>query len=505
MNGLVLRDYLRSGIGENPMQFAENYYLHYPKIAPLMWPPLFHVTLGVFLLPGWPAGPASLVLVALVGAWLAWRLHVIVRILAGPLAAWLAVALLVTTPLVQAMSSVVMLDLTIAAASLEAAYWLARYAKSGLRRDAVLFGVFAAAACLTKGNGVAVVLMPLIFILLTGRFDLFRRSGLYISAAIVLVFAAPILAISARLDAAIGDFGPVSASLVGERIRFFSGQLWTQLSPLLVVLSATSIAMWIRRRGAGNGASGPAYAQALAALAGASVAFHLLSPHLISLPRYLTMAMAPVIGIAMIAVTSLASRLPMIARPAVRAPAVGAVVLVAAVLLRPSLQVRIPLGFHDVAGTLMAQGGLASQRVLIVSDEVGEGAFVTEVAMLGLEPAPMVIRGSKLLASDDWGGGNFQLRYGSPTDLLRDLEQFHVDYVVLDLSKNARLRPYFPQVEVLATTEPARFRLMHRHPADPASGPVREVSLYRITSPAAGPPKRLEVNLAYSLGRSLTR
>src|SRR6476659_9278811 len=91
MNGLVVRDYLRTGVGENPMTFAENYYLHYPKIAPLMWPPLFHVALGVFLLPGWPAGSAALVLEALVTAWLAWRLHHMVRLLAGSLAGWLAV------------------------------------------------------------------------------------------------------------------------------------------------------------------------------------------------------------------------------------------------------------------------------------------------------------------------------------------------------------------------------------------------------------------------------
>jgi hypothetical protein len=505
MNGMVLRDYLRHAAGDNPMQFAESYYLHYPKIAPFMWPPLFHVALGLFLLPGWPPGAASLVFEALVTAWLAWRLHHMVRLLAGPLAGWLAVILLVTTPIVQAMSGVVMLDLAIAATSLEAVYWLARYAESDRRRDAVLFGVFAAAACLTKGNGVAVVLVPPFFMMLTGRYDLLRKSGLYIAAAIVLVFAAPILAISARLDAAIGDFGPLTAALLADRVRFFSAELWTQLSPILVVLSLTSIAMWFRRRGEGSLAGGPAFHQALAALAAASITFHVLSPHLLSLPRYLTMVMAPVIGIAMVAVTSLASRAPLVARPAVRGFAVAGVVVVAVFLMRPALHRGVPLGFRDVAGALASTNHLASERILIVSDEIGEGAFVTEIAVLGLDPKPMVVRGSKLLASDDWGGHHFALRYETAAALLTDLEQLHVGYVLLDQSRGARQLAYFPQVESLGAAEPGRFQLVRANQVNADAGPSRPLSLYRITSPSAGPAKPMEINLAYSLGRSISR
>jgi len=40
LNALVLRDYLTNSFGTNPVSFASNYYLHYPKIAPLVWPPL---------------------------------------------------------------------------------------------------------------------------------------------------------------------------------------------------------------------------------------------------------------------------------------------------------------------------------------------------------------------------------------------------------------------------------------------------------------------------------
>ena len=64
MNALLLRDYLTHALGQNPLAFAEAYYLSYPKIAPLMWPPFFHGALGLFLLPGWAAHPAALCFLA---------------------------------------------------------------------------------------------------------------------------------------------------------------------------------------------------------------------------------------------------------------------------------------------------------------------------------------------------------------------------------------------------------------------------------------------------------
>ena len=50
-----------------------------------------------------------------------------------------------------------------------AAWWLARYAEKLETRHAVWFGCFTAAACLTKGNGLSVVLMPIFS-------DIWRKS-----------------------------------------------------------------------------------------------------------------------------------------------------------------------------------------------------------------------------------------------------------------------------------------------------------------------------------------
>jgi hypothetical protein len=504
MNGLVIRDYLTTALGQNPVTFAENYYLNYPKIAPLMWPPLFHVTLGLLLLLGGPPAVTALLLVAATAAWLVWRIYGLVRERAGPVAGVLAAALTITTPLVAALSGAVMLDVAIAAMALEAAYWLARYAQSSARRHAILFGVFTAGACLTKGNGVAVVLMPVAFIAITRRFDLLRKSGLYIAAAIVLVFAVPLLAVSARFDAAIGDFGPVTVALVIERCQFYGGNLWRQLGPAILALSCIGMVVAVDRGLRRRERQSLPLPEVLTSLVIAGVGFHLLSPHQVSVGRYLMMTIGPLIALAFFAAWAIADRLRLPSgRTIARIVTVSAVIL-ATTAMRPAPRTGVTLGYRQAIGHLAARGELAGHRLLVVSDEVGEGAFVTEAAALGLSPAPTMVRGSKLLSLDTWMGTDPRLRYASPAALLDDLEAMQIAYVLIDFSDGARKLPYFSQLETLARTEPVRFAPELSLTAG-ATGPRRSLSLYKVTSAATGPAKPIQIDLTSTLGRTVSR
>src|SRR5271154_3145026 len=42
VTGLMVRDYIASGMHGNPLTFANNYYQHYPKIGLGIWPPFFY-------------------------------------------------------------------------------------------------------------------------------------------------------------------------------------------------------------------------------------------------------------------------------------------------------------------------------------------------------------------------------------------------------------------------------------------------------------------------------
>jgi hypothetical protein len=398
-------------------------------------------------------------------------------------------------------SSVVMLDVVLAAMAIEAAYWLARFMRSGSSADAAFYGLFTAAACLTKGNGVALVLMAPIAILVTGRIDLLRRRGLYIAAAIVLIAALPLLLISVRLEAAIGDFSTPTWTAAASRLKYYSGHLWMDIGPLALLLALTGAAATLIA-GWRNARANLPVPQAFIALTLAAAVFHLFNPHTVSTSRYMIMAIAPIIGLACAGALMLARAVG--ARPAVSA-AMVALLAVSVVSARTLPETRQPLGYRAIVSQLARAGELTDRRVLVVSDEVGEGAAVTEAAVMNLHPAPMIVRGSKLLAVDDWMGGNFHLAYASPSALMADLEALHIDYILVDCSTRSAQLPYYEQVRALTKAAPGHLERVWTPLQNPSTGPVRQLELYRVKVQPPGPSKSLQVNLIYSLGRTLER
>ena len=183
MNGLVIRDYLYEA-GRAPAircSTPVSTLTTTPKIAPLMWPPLYHVLLGLALLPGRHR------LTRRRSAW--WRSSRrgrrggsrLLSPVAGPPLAAVGALLFLLTPIVAQVTSTVMVDVVVAALAIESAHWLKSSSFDGSRRHAVAFGAFAAATCSAKGNGVAVVLMPLAVMAAANRFDLIRQRGLHIA------------------------------------------------------------------------------------------------------------------------------------------------------------------------------------------------------------------------------------------------------------------------------------------------------------------------------------
>ena len=499
MNGLVLRDYLKDGLGQNPITFAEQYYVSYPKIAVGMWPPLFHTVLGLFMLGSWPPQVAALVLLALVNTWAAWRLYRIVTIFDTRLVGVLMAATFVVASANMGLTTAVMLDLPVAAVMLEATYRLAVFFVTGSRRHAAIFGVFAALCCLTKGNGLAIVLVPVIVIALTRRYDILRQPGLYIAAAIVVVLAAPFVAIGLRLDAAIGDFGWLSPSDALSRAGFYSSYLWTQLGAPVMVLSSIALIAGAGRPTIASPTLVSTVKIALAALALAALAFHILIPHMSIASRYVSMAVAPLLGL-LPAGAEAASR--MIRKRNLRRPAQLALVATAAVVAfvsAPTATKRVPIGARETVDFLETQGGLSDLSVLVISDEPGEGAMVSEVAQRHPVPAATVMRGTKLVATDDWAGHHFKTLYASAGDLLRRLEDLHVAYLVMDYSPGAKAIPFWGQVDELITENPDHVEQVY------STTTVRRLVTYRLKYRSPGPRQRLEVPLKYSLGKVLSK
>jgi hypothetical protein len=498
MNALLVRDYVREGLYQNPIQFAEAYYLHYPKIAPGMWPPLFAVSTGLVMLLGWSPQTTMMILLAAVNAWAGWRLYRFILSFGSPVGAAVLAGTMCLIPAVLDLTTVVMVDLLILALALEATYWLARFFSTGENRHAILFGTFATLCCLAKGNGLALALMPPLLVIFTRRFDRLSQPGLYIAAAMVIVFAGPPMLFSFRLDSAIGDFTPLTLRIVMQRGLFYLGHLPRQLGWFVTSLSLIGFVAAVRQGTRSQLSAAAVNAAALAALVVAGLMFHVLSPHQVSAYRYIAMVFPPLLGLAALAIDAAVRHVR--TESTRRSLQITLVLAVPITILAvtPAFAARLPLGAGATVDFIERSHGLPNSITLIISDEAGEGAMVTEAARRHPVPRATVIRGTKLVATDDWNGHNFHLLYDSPSALLQALEDLHVNFLVMDYSARGAAVPFSPQVRKLVDTHADRLERVFE-----ADGERRFVT-YRLKYQSPGPPKALTIPLPYSMGRILS-
>jgi len=460
--------------------------------------------LGLFLLPGWPPHQAALVFLAAAGTLTAYRLSRFARLYSSrPVAISLA-ALFLLSPIIVDLSTAVMVDLVLIGLALEATWWLARYYVSGETRHVLLFGLFATCCCLTKGNGVAITLLPVLLVLATGRARLLRAGGLYAAAAMVALVAGPFAYISYRLCDSMGDFTGTGATHTFSRLLYFGMFLFHELTPVPFALALLGAAAAVCRAWTWPPALRTIAPAALVALAAAGILFHTVLPLEYYSGRYVAIAVAPLFALVPLGIAVL---IDVAGYPALDRRATTAVLLVAilsVVLMRPAVTARRPLGFAQIVETL-GTAGLAGQRLLVISDEMGEGAMVTETAIRQPRPVPTIVRGSKLLADSDWMDNNLQTLFGSPAETLAQMEDLHVDLLVFDRSPESQELPYWSHVQEVIDQAGDRLVPMLATRPDAVSGPSRPIAVYRVTHHSPGPPAKLRLNLRYSIGKILEK
>jgi hypothetical protein len=206
------------------------------------------------------------------------------------------------------------------------------------------------------------------------------------------------------------------------------------------------------------------------------------------------LAVAPILGLAALGVMAL-TRIMMrrYARWSVQLTTFALITLTQ-VIGHSTIAAQPPLGYRSAFKFIDASAGLANRRVLVVSDEFGEGAAVAEAAVVGRHPRPMILRGSKVLATGDWMGNGFALRHQSPKELLLDLEAMQVDYVLLDESSKARGLPYWQETSAAMTLLADHTELVSAERVDTKAGPLRPVNVYRLKVKAPGAPQTIELS-----------
>jgi hypothetical protein len=176
----------------------------------------------------------------------------------------------------------------------------------------------------------------------------------------------------------------------------------------------------------------------------------------------------------------------------------AALIVVATLAARPAVRIVKPLGYRSVVAAMAAAGELPGRRVLIVGDEIGEGAFVAEAAISRLSTPPTIVRGSKFLASDTWNGHNFRMTYSSPDELYKDLHAYGIEYVVVDQSEQSLRLAYFNQVRALTVD-----RLEPVRPDVSNGSAVRPIAVFRVPlDPSAGPALPLQIRPTFGRAKS---
>ncbi|MBN9121390.1 MAG: glycosyltransferase family 39 protein [Planctomycetes bacterium] len=508
VTGLMVHDYLVGRDWSAPKRFAENYYLHYPKVGLGHWPPVFYVVQA-----GWAAAFGAtacslLLLMACTGAALA---TVLFRVICAHLNATRAAAMtavFVLLPAVGTLGSMVMTEMLVALLSFAAALAFARYMGTESSNRwwwSLAFGVLASLAILTKGTGLLLALVPPLGLLLAGRPALFRRASLWLSAVVVATLCAPFYLYTLKMQQNGMQHESFELSFVPAAAQFYGAGLVSVSTGIVFLLALIGLVDRVVLPARRNARPEPVFA-ALAALLLGTWTFHVLVPCGLEL-RHLLPALPPVVVFAAAGLDRVLSRIG--CRSGTASPAaevvlgilVGLFVVVGETPYRKDWR-----GYGEVTRVLGGEGGGTNSVTLVSSDPQGEGMMVSEMALADAHrPSRYVLRASKVLASDRWSGRDYRTRFES-SEAIRDyVRGCSVGALVIDTSVPPENTPeHHRQLVRMVAAFPGDWRLESSHNI------VRNgvtypgaILLYRPVNFTPAPPGDLGIDMQAMLGRKI--
>jgi len=453
VSGLMVRDYVTSGEWSSPIEYAKQYYAHYPKIGLGNWPPLFYAAQAAWGLL-FSHEKLSTVLFAGVQTWLlATVLYLALRRYYGWVPALCMAGVFVAIPLVQQLSGVVMADVMVALFCFGAMLCFVTYLESGRWRWSVGFGVVASLAVLTKGTGVLLGFLPVYFILLSGDYHRLRQPSFYAPLGVVLLCCGPWYYFTLGIASQSWTRDGWSTAYASDTLSLFGESLLVHLGPVLLALAAFGLVGAVARRRAEG-------SRRCLDLCAVSLILSLLCLHLVvpngPVERFLIPAIPAVLVLAASGCESLVARFSL-SEPRKTTIRAGVMLVVAGLFMVQAFYVPAQqnYGFGSVVETLHEKGELTDSVVLVSSDVRGEGMLIGEVARLDHQAKRcFVLRASKALAVSSWDSKQkLRVLYETPEEICRYLDNVPVDFVVLDDSIPKSEADLRQQAQLLAAVE----------------------------------------------------
>lgn len=441
VTALMVRDYLRQGLGSAPLGFATEYYATFPKVALGHYPPLYYLPAAAAL-GAWCDPNALLVLQVLWVAVLAGAAWLFARrwLTAGD--GWLAALpclMFVTLSEVVRVGCHVLADLLLALGVFAALLAWHRYLVRPGWKPALGFGCLAAAAILTKGSAMGLAGVPVLSLLLAGHWQDLRRLHWWGAALPVALIAGPWMLFSIRFTQE-GFVDQTPLAFFAEAIGFYQDALprvygWPMVGVILVTFARL---VWdaVRRQVEPARAvlwAGVLSMQGLVMIVPTGFSNRYLLPSLLPLALLMLIEVSHWVQWGLDRCPSTAPHSPR----RLKRVAVGLLVGTTVWMNSQSLPKQV-WGFTEVAQRLLEAPEAASETVwLIASDPRGEGAIIAAVAFATPDrpaSALSVRRGSKTLVDTDWLGKSYQPKYADAAELLRLLDEERIDVVMVDTS-----------------------------------------------------------------------
>jgi hypothetical protein len=452
VTSLMVRDYIAGLDYSEPMRFAKDYYDHYPKVAFGHWPPLFYALGGPWMVIFSSARVSVLLGLAILTTCLAWLSQTVVKRHFGTAGGAIGGLLLICLPIDQIYSDEVMAESLLAIVSLAAVIFFARYLERERWQDSAGFGLFAALAILTKGNGWDLALVPPIALILTRKFSLFMKWTFWLSALIVVLTCAPwqfVTMSMAQRGWGGGDkpsLGYTLTALWQFLFAFIELIGWGAGILVLLGIAVMIVGPYFRKT------LQPEWATIFALIPAAWI-FHSIVPAGVE-SRKLIIAVPAMILFLFAGCHWIAKRFrwnPLLV--------VGGAI---AVFCFQSFRIppKTHFGYTEAARFIHDRKDFNNARILVSSERDGEGMLISELAMVEKRPGHQILRGTKVLSRTDWSGKVFACFYQTPENLLDYLHGAGIGLVVSDTLPPMLTFEYQRVLTEAIAKYPAQFKLV---------------------------------------------
>lgn len=485
VSGVAAFDYLTRALGQNPVAFAETYYVHFPKVAFGHWPPGFYAIQAAWYAVFGPDPASGYLLMLVVEVAVLWLLFCWLQPSYRTLIAGLSSALFLALPVSRANLWLFLPDMLALLFAMLALFALTRALAGSGRRRWGAFAFWALLAILIKESmlmlpvvAVAALLGHRIGLATVDRRRMLRGAGFLLAAVggALIYLASGVLHL--REFSVAADFR-LLAQRLPEVARVFVGGVSL---PLLLVAAIGLLG--IRK---------PAIRVATLLVAIVPAAQLVVRDSVE--PRYFLLAYLGLVVLFAEGLGQVGSRLR---RPSVAVWALGLGAL--ATLSWGSVPAR-----SGYAAAIRAVPQPSIGPVMLVSaDSRGEGSLVAGRLMQDSRRSSIVLRASKLLSSADWMGRSPAPHASSADEVVALLDDRQVRYIVLDMNGyiSPATRAHHRLLEAALGEDAGHFRLLSRHPLTIGGARFDSgLQVFENLHASADPPPRVRLDMSYNLGR----